>query len=39
MKEFIAKFGERIQGVVSGFDRLVLGGCLRRLCYGRGMEE
>jgi hypothetical protein len=39
MKEFTAKFGERIQGVISGFDRLVLRGSLRRLCYGRGMEE
>jgi hypothetical protein len=39
MKDFIAKFGERIQGVLSGFDRLVLRGTLRRLCYGRGMEE
>src|ERR1700730_5266035 len=39
MQDFIARFGERIQGVVSGFDRLVLRGTLRRLCYGRGMEE
>jgi hypothetical protein len=39
MKEFTAKFGERIQGVVSGLDRLVLRGSLRRLCFGQGMEE
>jgi len=39
LQEFTAKFGERIQGVVSGFDRLVLRGSLRRLVYGKGMEE
>jgi hypothetical protein len=39
MKEFTSKFGERIQGVVSGIDRLVLRGTLRRLCYGQGTEQ
>jgi hypothetical protein len=38
MKDFTATFGERIQGVVSGFDRLVLRGLLRRLCYRQGIE-
>jgi hypothetical protein len=50
MQQFIEKYGEQIQGVVSGFDRLVFRGSLRRLNYGywdrlrgvfiaRGMEE
>jgi hypothetical protein len=50
MKQFIEKFGEQIRGVLSGFDRLVLRGSLRRLQYGqwdqqlkasvaRGMEQ
>src|SRR5258708_14926165 len=34
MQQFIEKFGERIQGVLSGFDRLVFRGSLRRLNYG-----
>jgi len=38
MKEFIAKFGDRILGVLSGFDRLVLRGTLRAIVYARGME-
>ena len=39
MHQFIAKYKDQIQGVVSGFDRLVLRGSLRRLNYGKGMEE
>jgi hypothetical protein len=50
MQQFIEKYGEQIQRVVSGFDRLVFRGSLRRLNYGywdrehgvfvaRGMEE
>jgi hypothetical protein len=50
MQQFIEKYGEQIQGVMSGFDRLVFRGSLRRLNYGywdrergvfvaRGMEE
>lgn len=50
MEQFIAKYGEHIQGVLSGFDRLVLRGSLPRLNYwqwepsmkmmrGKGMEE
>ena len=34
MQQFIEKYGEQIQGVVSGFDRLVLRGSVRRLNYG-----
>jgi hypothetical protein len=50
MQQFIEKFGKQIQGVVSGFDRLVFRGSLRRLNYvqwnpelealeARGMQE
>jgi hypothetical protein len=50
MQQFIEKYRERISGVLTGFDRLVLRGSLRRLNYGRydnglnamvarGMEE
>jgi len=38
MNEFIAKFGDYITGVLSGFDRLVLRGTLRAICYEQGME-
>ena len=38
MNEFIAKFGDQIAGVLSGFDRLVLRGTLRGICYPEGME-
>ena len=34
MQQFIEKYSEQIQGVVSGFDRLVFRGSLRRLNYG-----
>jgi hypothetical protein len=50
MQQFIEKYGEQITGVLTGFDRLVLRGLVRRLNYGwwdenlkamvaRGMEE
>lgn len=39
MHQFIAKFRDKIAGMVSGFDRLVLRGILRRLAYSKGMEE
>lgn len=39
MHQFIAKYQTQFQGVISGFDRLVLRGSLRRLNYERGMEE
>jgi hypothetical protein len=34
MQQFIEKFKDQIHGVLSGFDRLVLRGSLRRLNYG-----
>jgi hypothetical protein len=39
MKEFIAKFGDHVSGVLSGFDRLVFRGHLRRISYVRGMKQ
>src|ERR1035438_4729067 len=37
MKEFIANYGKRIVGVLSGWDRLVLRGSLRKISYVGGM--
>lgn len=34
MQEFISKYRDQINGVLSGFDRLVFRGTLRRLNYG-----
>ena len=34
MQKFIEKYGDRINGVLSGFDRLVLRGTLSKLNYG-----
>src|ERR1700682_1330380 len=39
MQQFIAKFRDQITGVISGFDRLIFRGVLRRLVYSRGMEQ
>lgn len=38
MRRFITRFAEKITGVLSGFDRLVFRGNLRRLCYPAGLE-
>jgi len=38
MHEFIVKYGEKMQGVVSGFDRLVFRGTLRVINYAEGMH-
>jgi hypothetical protein len=38
MKEFIAKHREQVVGVLSGFDRLVFRGTLRRIAYAEGMK-
>ena len=37
MQHFIAKYGDRINGVLSGLDRLVFRGSLRAISYVRGM--
>lgn len=39
MKEFIARYGGLLQGVVSGWDRLVLRGSLRALSFVGGMRQ
>ena len=36
MQKFIAKFGDLIQGVISGADRLVFRGSLRAIQYRSG---
>jgi hypothetical protein len=38
MQQFISRFKDRIQGVVSGFDRVLFRGSLRRLNHAHGME-
>jgi hypothetical protein len=38
MKQFIARFEDQIQGTLSGFDRVVFRGSLRRLTYAEGMK-
>ena len=38
MKQFIAKFEEQIEGTLSGFDRVVFRGSLRRLTHPDGMR-
>jgi hypothetical protein len=38
MKQFIAKFESQIQGTLSGFDRVLFRGSLRRLTHGEGMK-
>jgi len=38
MKQFIAKFESQMQGVLSGFDRVVFRGSLRRLTHPEGMK-
>jgi hypothetical protein len=38
MKQFIARFEDRIQGTLSGFDRVVFRGSLRRLAHSQGMK-
>jgi len=37
MHEFTAKYADQIQGVLSGFDRLVFRGSLRKIAYPFGM--
>jgi hypothetical protein len=37
MQKFISKFGDKVQGVVSGAARLVLRGSLRAIQYPNGL--
>ena len=38
MQEFIAKYGDKIEGVLSGFDRLIFRGTLRKIAHECGMK-
>ena len=38
MNEFTAKYADKIQGVLTGFDRLVFRGSLRKIAYVFGMK-
>ena len=38
MQKFLSRFGSLVSGVLSGFDRLIFRGYLRRLCYAQGLE-
>ena len=38
MEEFTAKFADQIAGTLSGFDRLVFRGTLRKIAYPFGLE-
>jgi hypothetical protein len=38
MKQFIAKLGDQIQGTLSGLDRIVFRGSLRRLTHSQGRK-
>jgi len=37
MNRFVGKYTDKLQGVLSGFDRIILKGTLRPLCYVAGM--
>src|SRR5689334_12050443 len=39
MKGFTAKYADRLAGVLSGFDRLLFRGTLRRLSYVSGLQQ
>jgi len=39
MRQFIAKFESQIQGTLSGFDRVLFRGSLRRLTHREGMPR
>jgi hypothetical protein len=38
VQKFLSRFGSLVSGVLSGFDRLIFRGHLRRLCYAQGLE-
>lgn len=39
MQAFTAKYSAQIQGVLSGFDRLIFRGCLRKIAYTFGLNS
>jgi hypothetical protein len=38
VQKFLSRFAPLVSGVLSGFDRLIFRGFLRRLCYPEGLE-
>lgn len=38
VQKFLSRFGPFVSGVLSGFDRMVFRGYLKRLCYPKGLE-
>jgi hypothetical protein len=38
MERFLERYGDRVQGVLSGFDRLLFRGTLRSICHRTGMD-
>lgn len=38
MDTLLHRYGEKIKGVIEGFDRIVFKGTLRPLCYATGMQ-
>ena len=38
MQEFIARFADQVQGTLSGFDRVLFRGSIRRLTHAQGMK-
>ena len=39
MREFIARCTDRVTGTLTGFDRLLFRGCIRRISYLRGLQS
>src|SRR4051794_16082804 len=39
MREFIAKYGDRVAATLSGFDRLVFRGTLRSMTFAEGFSH
>lgn len=39
MERFVKRYGDRIKGTVSGFDRVLFRGCMRSLSYCKGMDK
>ena len=39
MQSFTAKYSDKIQGVLSGFDRLIFRGSLRKIAYTSGLNS
>lgn len=39
MERFLAEYGDQVQGVLSGFDRMIFRGRLQPLCYLQGVHK